>query len=407
MKVKFHLLNLTVLSIVHNISIYGKEADCELARRWIYDGDCCVSNSSPYICNANNKIVSINLNNVEISLYYTPIFEELTFLQVKDKRNDPVELIGINISVFNQPKLKTLIVDVNYVDSIATNINPNCSLEELTLNNTKIENLPNSIFKLNNLKKIELGNNSSMNVKIVKFKNSPIECNFENTNIDCYQDGACSNISSNNYKKCTDDEIKEIIGNENEDIKIIETPDGQSSSNNKDNSNSENNNKNNNLRILLGITIGIGIIILIILVNIIKKVNKKNKLNNYIDFNLYKRRKPSNEVSNSANNETTIIDNSNDNTNNGNQIKIKNNNGNMDNNIKNNDDYLIKKIMNNNDYNKILKINNPYPTVIEFVPITTIGEDSALPSYSELEYSHGVQPIGDFDIEKKLLHKKN
>jgi len=74
-----------------------------------------------------------------------------------------------------------------------------------------------------------------MNVKIVKFKNSPIECNFENTNIDCYQEGACNNLSSTNYRQCTEDEINEILENNQ-----AETPDGQS---NSDNANSENKKK--------------------------------------------------------------------------------------------------------------------------------------------------------------------
>jgi len=51
-----------------------------------------------------------------------------------------------------------------------------------------------------------------MNVKIVKFKNSPIDYNFENTNIECYQNGACINENMNDYRECSDNEINEILG---------------------------------------------------------------------------------------------------------------------------------------------------------------------------------------------------
>jgi len=203
---------------------------------------------------------------IENSRYYRhpdfstfPIFEQLTIILIRDYGGiEFVEPFDLHINIFKQPRLKQLFVNSVYVDDIATDIDPNCPLEELTLNNTQIERLPNSIFKLNNLKKIELGDNSKMNVKIVKFKNSPIECKFINTNIDCYQEGACNNISSSNYKKCTEDEINEILGKEE-----IENPVNQTKLDSKDISNSGNKSKNN--EILIRSIIGIGVILFYLL----------------------------------------------------------------------------------------------------------------------------------------------
>jgi len=260
-----------------------------------------------------------------------------------------------------------------------------------------------------------------MNVKIVKFKNSPIECNFENTNIECYQEGACSNISSNNYRKCTDDEINEILEN-----KKNETSNNQSNSDDKNNSNSENGNKSNG--IVIGTIVGICIIIILASVIIIKKLNKKDKLNdklnNYIDFNLYERKKKVklDEESYSSNSETNItkshneekiqiIDSNNDNMhskikkndNNNSNIKMIINNINIDNN-NNNNSYKILKIANSNSKN--IDVN---PSVSEEFPIVDnsnlVDECSILPSYSQIEHSHAVQPFRNVDIESKLLLK--
>ncbi len=138
-----------------------------------------------------------------------------------------------------------------------------------------------------------------MNVKLVKFKNSPIECNIEKTKISCYQEGACSNISSKDYKACTEDEITAILGKTE-----VET-ENQPKTDNKNNTNTENKNKNKNKNnkskgILIGGIICIGIIVILSTVIIVKKLNKKNKLNQYIDFDLYERRNNNNNNNNNS-----------------------------------------------------------------------------------------------------------
>jgi len=383
---KFQPLNflIIVLSVIYKLSVYGQyyvPPQCEEAYNWIkfpVKDNCCVINDDPFFCNINDKIDAINLTPKYTEypgFLFLPIFDELTSLQINDK-------IGYSYSqpfplykkIFEQPSLKTLIVNTSYVNDIATDISPDCPIEEISLKNTQIKNFPNSIFKMNNLKKIELENNTLMNVKIVKFKNSPIECNFENTNVDCYQEGACSNLSSTNYKKCTDDEIKEILGSDQTET---------ANSNSKDNSNSENKNKSNG--IIIAVIIGICVVIIIIiiaLVFIVKKINKKDKLNdkldNYIDFEIYEKRHVIlNEIPESANNQNTIDDRNSEKL-----IYIQNN---SNNNVNDNDNL------------------NPPSTVIPIIDNSNnTDNNSILPSYTQLENSNKIQPIKNVDFKKKI-----
>jgi len=422
---KFLSLNLLIisLSILYKVSAKdGDNSDCELALKWINNdnlrevSDCCVSDSDPvFSCNTRNKIESIHLDSriLDIpNISFLPELDDLTLLEVIDyQANSNRPLNNLHFNLFKQKSLKTIIIDSYYFNDIAYKIDPNCPLEELTLNSTRIKTFPNSIFKLNNLKKIELGNDTLMNVKVVKFKNSPIQCNFENTNIDCYQEGACSNISSNNYRKCTDDEINEILGN-----KKNEASDGQSKSDSKDISNSEN--KNNSNGILIGTIIGICIIVILASVVIVKKLNKKDKQNdklkNYIDLNLYEKKKQIklNEKSDSTKNEIAMLDSYNRNIDNESQVQIQNN---IYDKIKKNDNNNIEVNMNN--YN-ILKIANSNEMPINLNQSLAVADDfsivdnsnfenecSILPSYSQLEHSHAVQPFGNIDVESKLLLK--
>ncbi len=263
-----------------------------------------------------------------------------------------------------------------------------------------------------------------MNLKIVKFKNSPIQCNFENAKIDCYQEGACSNISSNNYRQCTEKEINEVLG-----IEQIEIPDNQSNTNNTTNTNSENENENNNDNvndnngILIGSIIGICVIIILTMIIILKKINKKNKLeiDNDNDIEIYERKIVN---MNEESNKSTVINNQKKNIDDEKQFITQNN-------IQNDEiDYKFKKINEIND-NNIIKINmnnnndfNSYdskkrkikldamntninPPFSEEFPIIDnsnfVGESSNLPSYDQLEQFHAVQPFNSVNVESKLL----
>jgi len=265
---KFLFLNLLiiVLLLIYKVSsasyLEENNTECHLYYHWIgkdpNDFPKCCDGSNAFMCNDNDRVNSLIVS----PKYYDhpnfstfPIFEQLTKIKIYDYGRltmQFVEPFDLDINIFKQPSLKILIVDSVYAVDIASDIDPNCPLEELTLNNTQIENLPNSLFKLKSLKKIELGNNSLMNVKIVKFKNSPIECNFENTTIDCYQEGACSNIFSSEYRKCSEDEINEILGKEE-----VEVPVNQTKSDNENASSSGNKNKNNGFLIKSIISISI------------------------------------------------------------------------------------------------------------------------------------------------------
>jgi len=364
---KFHSIKILIilLSILYKVLAEDENrSDCELALEWVnHDNsriinDCCVSDDDPFFCNSGNKIESIYLNSqyTDIpNLDLIPQFNDLTSLKIIDTGfpDDRANAYSINTNINKLKKLKTIIVDsINISEFSLEDIDLNCPLEELTLKNTRIIGLSNKLFRLNNLKKLELENNSKMDVKIVKFKNSPIECNFKNTSIDCYQEGACSNISSNDYRECRQYEIYRILRESKND--------NQSQSDNKENLNSEKK-SNGNKGILIGGLIGIDIIILLILVIIIRKLKKVNKINNYIDFNLYKKKSKVElyEESNSITGETTIMNSHKANTD-GININL-----------------------------------NPSQTVTEDIPVINNSnlidvDNSILPSYSQIECSYLV-----------------
>ena len=62
---KFHFLNLLIIALSINYKVSAEnedKSDCELALEWKYDiKECCISDSDPFFCNANNKIESIYL----------------------------------------------------------------------------------------------------------------------------------------------------------------------------------------------------------------------------------------------------------------------------------------------------------------------------------------------------------
>ncbi|ORX84883.1 hypothetical protein BCR32DRAFT_242224 [Anaeromyces robustus] len=92
------------------------------------------------------------------------------------------------------------------------------TLEYLSLANTNVNNIPNSIFLLSNLSNFDISYNPQLSLKIIKFKNSENvnidNCNFINTNILCYQSGTCKNNfklnTKTNYKECSNTDIEEI-----------------------------------------------------------------------------------------------------------------------------------------------------------------------------------------------------
>jgi len=84
-------------------------------------------------------------------------------------------------------------------------------LTHLNLNQTSITELPPDLFKLR-LNYFKIGGNSQLSTKIINFGNKNIrECEFQGTNILCYQEGTCASLDVNDLTPCTEDEIEKII----------------------------------------------------------------------------------------------------------------------------------------------------------------------------------------------------
>eukprot|EP00833_Pecoramyces_ruminatium_P002898 jgi/Orpsp1_1/1176930/evm.model.c7180000059533.1 len=141
--------------------------------------------NSIYMNNSNNLLQSLELQG---NLFNENIFNNLT--QFKD-------LTYLDLS-YNKK-----------IRNIPTSIENLSKLENLNLRETNIKELPYSLFNLLNLKKLYLESSSEL-YKIINFKNSNVECFFEETPISCYQKGSCLNIDDELYNECTSNEIYNI-----------------------------------------------------------------------------------------------------------------------------------------------------------------------------------------------------
>jgi len=133
----------------------------------------------------------------------------------------------------NMKSLKNLWVGVNKLESLPSTIGNLKSLNDLSiLDNNNLKNIPPEIFKLPNLKKLDLTGCNSLNINIINFVSPLDECYFANTNISCYQPGSCKKININIDNKkdyidedkflsksrtCSAEEINSVMQNINTD----------------------------------------------------------------------------------------------------------------------------------------------------------------------------------------------
>jgi len=216
--------------------------------------NCCESND--IICDANGKITTLKLNiTTPLTLDFTdfPVLSSLQELvldniNVKDgefpyqlmsyQNLKKIHIIRSNIravkripktctieslslykceltdfpsDVLNCSNLKSLDLSNNDIRTIPEDISKFKDLEELILINSNLNSLPNSIYNLN-LKKLYINANNHMDFKFYKFNNQIEECSLGNTNVSCYEPGACKKIIDNpedmyGAKEINDDKI--------------------------------------------------------------------------------------------------------------------------------------------------------------------------------------------------------
>jgi hypothetical protein len=103
-------------------------------------------------------------------------------------------------------------------------------LEMLNLSGNNLTSLPSTLFKLYNLRILDLENIPQLNAKIINFENSPIEsCYFRGTSISCYQKDTCLSVDTDKdiefYEECSNEDINTILYNNSEEEKTYEDVD--------------------------------------------------------------------------------------------------------------------------------------------------------------------------------------
>eukprot|EP00833_Pecoramyces_ruminatium_P015236 jgi/Orpsp1_1/1189268/evm.model.d7180000070723.1 len=109
------------------------------------------------------------------------------------------------------------------IESLPPKIKLFKSLRYLNIGGTNIKSLPSTIYELSNLEKIILTDMKYLEAKIIKFGNVIKNCEFNNSNITCYQKGTCESVTpqNGNFTECTESEINDILRlQEIEDKKI-------------------------------------------------------------------------------------------------------------------------------------------------------------------------------------------
>ncbi|ORX86665.1 hypothetical protein BCR32DRAFT_240809 [Anaeromyces robustus] len=258
--------------------------DCKIANEFIpYEtgtpSNCCKINHLAYIftCDPTSEYITDLVLSV---MDYTDLV----------KYEEP---ITITKNLFDLPELQILELLSQSVESFDETFNLNSPLEEL-----------------------ELKDNSLLKVKLVKFVNSPIQCNILNTTIECYQPGACTVPPANIGRECTQTEIEEILGKSIIDdssattstTSTASTVSSSSSSSSKSTSSSSPEKENSSKPLRYKIAIAIGIICLIIVIILVifirRKGNNRSKdLSGFINMEIYENRSFDNKKQFSYNND--------------------------------------------------------------------------------------------------------
>jgi len=117
--------------------------------------------------------------------------------------------------IANCKNLEDLDLSGNNIGKIPDDIGELKKLKILRLINSNLSEISDKLFDLN-LETLHLNDNKLLKPKIYKFKSPVKECSFDESNISCYEEGACStiidnpkgkppkNLDSSNFKQCTE-----------------------------------------------------------------------------------------------------------------------------------------------------------------------------------------------------------
>jgi len=304
------------LFLVHGTSFYfvrgqtatNEKTDCTKYYNYLYEDDkdynntCCITDGYEYIkCDYENYITRIENNiylggKINPNMKSFPSFPKLEELHIIDHG-----IKEMPYGIFNSTYLRILKLPYNDIKVVPPDIQNLTYLEKLDLSYNDIMELPNELFNLPNLNSINIGNNPYLNVKFIKFSNSPIhECTFDNIKISCYERHACNLINYDNtffyddtaekhFTICTEEQKKEVLNQ-------ISQNNGSNSKNgsNGNNGNNENKDKDSDppyiFIIKVGVIVGCVSVVLLNAYLLYKKrkikSSKKRNINNILNSNI-------------------------------------------------------------------------------------------------------------------------
>jgi len=239
---------------------------------------------------SNLKILNLNYNHLydlHIPHHAIKLDVQHNLLEtiVVDFANFPMEELNLSENNFYRDsfdeivwleKLKKLDVSMNSnLKSVPEGISKLNQLEELNMSSTQISSLPEEIFQLSNLNYFDISDNPELNTKIKKFGNIVNQCNFLNTNIECYSENACSStngeIGEISYSNC------EPLPTYNYDYTNTYGFEDNNYYNNYKNKDEKNNSNRKNIIIFSIIGIVSFILLLIVIITVCCCISRKRK----------------------------------------------------------------------------------------------------------------------------------
>ncbi|ORX71008.1 L domain-like protein [Anaeromyces robustus] len=190
-------------------------------------------NKFPYVLKDLKKLRILSLSGNQIEGPLTSDIKKFTALEElyidNNKLNgeiiipDNLKVLSVKGNTFttysktnNNKVLEKISVRNNMInDTFVSDLIKVKSLKDIDLSLTKITKLPNAIFNLTNVEKLDLHGNPNLKTRIINFgfeKSTPLDyCNFDSNNILCYQNSTCAEEETylKNIKACTEKEINE------------------------------------------------------------------------------------------------------------------------------------------------------------------------------------------------------
>jgi len=182
---KILLLLLICLNISFSFSEVITDKPCDLLylffRKYGYDirDHCCKNNR--IICTANNDVTEINIHVVEVKSMDFSTFPILKNLKKLKLTGDIYKDYTLPSRFFEMPNLSILDVSESNIGTVPNNINAGSPITELYLQGNRLQSLPFTISKFNNLKILNVNSN---HLSVLKVPYNAIKVYIKNNLLD-------------------------------------------------------------------------------------------------------------------------------------------------------------------------------------------------------------------------------